>query len=61
MILNFQEYVIRIRKILTESKIYYTHHEVNEKNIVSKIPEILDDALASKVIFLIILESCKNE
>ncbi|CAD8194355.1 unnamed protein product [Paramecium octaurelia] len=50
LILNFQEYVIRIRKILNDSKIYYTHQEVNEKNIVSKIPEILDDAIASKAV-----------
>ncbi|CAD8122769.1 unnamed protein product [Paramecium sonneborni] len=48
LILNFQEYVIRIRKILKESKIFYTHKEINEKNIVSKIPEILDDNLASE-------------
>ncbi|CAD8113213.1 unnamed protein product [Paramecium primaurelia] len=48
LILNFQEYVIRIRKILKESNIYYTHQEVNEKNIVSKIPNILDDTLASQ-------------
>ncbi|CAD8112179.1 unnamed protein product [Paramecium sonneborni] len=50
LILNFQEYVIRIRKILSESKIFYTHQEVNERNIVSKIPEILDDAIASKAV-----------
>ncbi|CAK66378.1 unnamed protein product (macronuclear) [Paramecium tetraurelia] len=46
LILNFQEYVIRIRKILKESNIYYTHQEVNERNIVSKIPEIQNDTLA---------------
>ena len=29
LILNFDEYVMKIRKILEESKIFYVHSDVN--------------------------------
>ncbi|KAM3130810.1 hypothetical protein pb186bvf_017105 [Paramecium bursaria] len=50
LILNFDEYVMKIRKILEESKIFYVHSDVNQKNVISKVSEILDDVQATKKI-----------
>lgn len=52
LILNFDEYVMKIRKILEESKIFYVHSDVNQKNIISKVTEILDDVQATKVFII---------
>lgn len=41
--LNFTEYLIKIRSILKSSEKYYAHKIINDKNCIAMIEEILQD------------------